>query len=78
MSLNQILGARIVAATILAVAQPVFWSLLLRFNRIHIQNLVLVLLLPAILAAINGVDSALLVALFKDRERSHPCSSCSW
>ena len=69
-SLNQIFGAKIVAATILAVAQPVLWTVLLRFNRIHLQNLVLVLLLAAILAAVNGVASALLVVLFKDRERS--------
>jgi len=69
-SLNVIFGAKIVAALVLAVAQCALWSTLLRLNRIPIQNLGLVLLLAALLAAIIAVGSAFVAAYFKDRERS--------
>jgi ABC-type Na+ efflux pump permease subunit len=69
-SLNLIFGAKIAAALFLAVVQCVLWSMLLRFNRIYIQNLGLVLLLAAVVAAIIAVGSALISTYFKDRERS--------
>lgn len=70
LSLNVIFGAKIVAALILAVVQCALWAMLLRFNRIPIHNLGLVLLFAALLAAIIAVGSAFVSAYFKDRERS--------
>jgi len=70
LSLNVIFGAKIVAALVLAVVQCALWSMLLRLNRIPIQNLGLVLLLAAVIAAIISVGSALIATYFKDRERS--------
>jgi len=69
-SLNLILGAKIVAALILAVVQCLLWSVLLRFNGIRIQNQQLVVLLAAIVAAIIAIASAIISMYFKDRERS--------
>jgi len=69
-SLNVIFGAKIAAALVLAVVQCALWSMLLRLNRVPIQNLGLVLLLAALLAAIIAVGSALVAVYFKDRERS--------
>ena len=69
-SLNVILAAKIIAALVLAVAQCALWSMLLRLNRIPIQNLGLVLLLAAVLTAIITVGSALVSIYFRDRERS--------
>jgi len=70
LSLNVIFGAKIVSALVLAIVQCALWSMLLRFNRITIQNLGLVLLLAVVMAAIIAVGSALIVTYFKDRERS--------
>ncbi len=70
LSLNVILGAKIAVALILALVQCTLWSMLLRFNRIPIQNLGLVLLLAAMVAAIVAVGSAFVSVYFKDRERS--------
>jgi len=70
LSLNLVFGAKITAALVLAVAQCALWSVLLRFNRISIQNLGLVLLLAAVIAAIISVVSAFASVYFKDRERS--------
>jgi len=69
-SLNMILGAKIAAALVLAVVQCALWVMLLRFNHIAIQNLGLVLLLVAVVAALNAVGVAFIVTYFKDRERS--------
>jgi len=70
LSLSAILGAKIAAALVLAVAQCALWSMLLRLNRITIQNLGLVLLLAAALAAIITVGAAFGAVYFKDRERA--------
>lgn len=69
-SLNVICGAKIAAALVLAVMQCVLWIVLLRLNRIPIQNVGLVLLLAATLAAIIAVGSAFAAVYFKDRERA--------
>jgi ABC-2 type transport system permease protein len=70
LSLNTIFGAKIAAALVLAVVQCVAWAGLLHLNRIEIQNLGLVLLLAALVAALNAVGSAFTAAALKDRERS--------
>jgi len=70
LSLNVIFGAKIAAGLVLAVGQCALWSMLLRFNRVPIRNLGLVLLFAAVIAAIIAVGSALIATYFKDRERS--------
>ena len=70
LSLNVALGGKIAAALVLAVMQCAAWAVLLRFNRIYLQNLALVLLLAAIVAAIIAIASAFIATAFKDRERS--------
>jgi ABC-type Na+ efflux pump permease subunit len=69
-SLNTMIGAKLVAAEAIAVVQCVLWSLLLSFNGMRISNLLAVLFLAAILSAFVAAGSALLSLYFKDRERS--------
>jgi len=54
-----IFGAKIVAALVLAIVQCTLWSMLLRLNRITIQNLGLVLLL-ALLAVFFSMAKRLI------------------
>lgn len=70
LSLNQILGAKIVGGLFLSIVQGALWSLLLRVNGICIQNLGPVLLLAAVITAMIAVVSAFISACFRDRERS--------
>jgi ABC-type Na+ efflux pump permease subunit len=69
-SIRAILGSKIAAALIVAVLQCGMWILLLRLNRISLQNIPLVLLLAILVAAINAVASASVASVFRDRERS--------
>ncbi|MBI5653814.1 MAG: ABC transporter permease [Chloroflexi bacterium] len=69
-SLHAIVGAKIAAAILVAVAQCVAWLTLLRLNRIEIQNFALVLILATIIAGMVAVASAFVAIVFKDRERS--------
>jgi ABC-type Na+ efflux pump permease subunit len=69
-SLNTMIGAKLVAVEFIAVIQCVLWTVLLSFNRIYIQNVWAVLLLAAIISAFVSLGSALLSIYFKDRERS--------
>jgi len=69
-SLNTVLAGKIAAALLLAGVQCVVWVGLLRLNRIAIQNVGLVLLLAALVAALNAFGSAFTAVAFKDRERS--------
>ena len=69
-SLNTMIGAKLAAAEIIAVAQCVLWALLLSFNGIFIQNVLSVLLIAATVSAFVAVGSALISIYFKDRERS--------
>lgn len=70
LSLNEILGAKIVGALLLSVVQCALWSVLLRLNGIHIDNVGLSLLLAAVITALVAVVSAFVSAYFRDRERS--------
>ena len=45
------IGAKLAASEIIAVLQCILWSILLSFNHIYIQNVLLVLFLAAIIAA---------------------------
>jgi len=69
-SLTQVLGAKAVAAIVLAVIQCVLWSCLLRLNNFEIQNLGIVLFFAVIVAVIVTLISLLISVLFHDRERS--------
>ena len=69
-SLHVIVGAKIAAPVLLAGGQCVLWATLLYVNGILIRNLVLVLLMATLNAAIIGVTSVFIVLYFKDRERS--------
>ncbi len=69
-TLRAILGAKIAAALILAMIQCVAWLALLRLNQIQIENAGAVLLLAALVAAINALGSALTAIALRDRERS--------
>jgi ABC-type Na+ efflux pump permease subunit len=69
-SLNQILGAKVCAAIITVLVQCTAWSLLLRLNHLHIENLGLVLLLSVTVGTIVSVGAATASLYFKDRERA--------
>ena len=69
-SLTMIVGAKIVAAILLAVLQCVTWLALLRLNRIALENVGLVLALAVIVAGIITVASAFVATVFKTREQS--------
>jgi ABC-type Na+ efflux pump permease subunit len=69
-SVSTIFSAKIAAALILAVMQCSAWLVLLRFNQIQVQNLVAVLALALLVAALNSIGSALIATSMHDRERS--------
>ena len=69
-SLNQILGAKVCAAVITVFLQCCAWTLLLRLNNLHIENLGLVLLLSVVVGTIVSVGAAAASLYFKDRERA--------
>jgi len=68
--LSDMIGGKLAASVFIAVIQCVLWVILLSFNRIYIQNAVLVLTMAGLLAAFVATGSALIALYFKDRERS--------
>jgi len=69
-SLNEIFGAKIVAAIITVFIQCFIWAMLLRLNGVYIQNLGLVLLLCGIIGTFVSIGAAGISLYFKDRERA--------
>jgi ABC-2 type transport system permease protein len=69
-SLKQVFAAKISAAVVTAVLQVMLWSVLLRFNGLHIANLPLVLMIAVIVAALISFVAAFVALYFKDRERA--------
>ncbi|MBP7688482.1 MAG: ABC transporter permease [Thermoflexales bacterium] len=69
-SVSAIFSAKITAALILAVIQCCAWLVLLRFNQIAVQNVLAVLALALLVAALNSIGSALIATAMHDRERS--------
>jgi ABC-2 type transport system permease protein len=69
-SLNRVLGAKLVASIIIALFQCILWIILLLLNKFTIQNIAPVLLFAVIVAAIVSTISLLISILFRDRERS--------
>jgi ABC-type Na+ efflux pump permease subunit len=70
LSINGMLGAKIVAAVSLSTLQCIAWLVLLRLNGIDIQNLGWILTLAVIVAGIASTAAMLGAVLLKDRERS--------
>ncbi len=70
LSINSMIGAKIVAAVILSVLQCAAWLALLQLNGIAIQHSGWILLLATIIAGLASTSAALGAVLLKDRERS--------
>ncbi len=70
LSINGMIGAKILSAIILSVAQCAAWLALLQMNGIAIQHTGWILLLAVIVAGLASTSAALGAVLLKDRERS--------
>ncbi len=70
LTLNGMIGAKIVASVIISILQCIAWLTLLQLNGIAIQNTAWILLLALIIAGITSTSAALGAVLLKDRERS--------
>lgn len=70
LTVNGMVGAKIVASVILSILQCIAWLTLLQLNGIAIQNTGWILLLALIVAGITSTSAALGAVLLKDRERS--------
>lgn len=69
-TLTDMIGGKLTASVFVAILQCVLWVVLLSFNHIYIQNVVLVLAMAGLIAAFVASGSALISLYFKDRERS--------
>jgi ABC-type Na+ efflux pump permease subunit len=70
LSVNGMIGAKIVAAVILSTLQCIAWLTLMQLNGIAIQNMLWILLLAVIVAGITSTSAMLAAVFLKDRERS--------
>jgi len=70
LTVNGLVGAKIVSAVSLSILQCIAWLVLLKWNEIAIQNTGWILLLAVIVAGITSCLAALSAVLLKDRERS--------
>jgi len=70
LTINGMIGAKIVAAVVLSALQCAAWLALLQLNGIAIQHTAWILLLALIVAGITSTSAALGAVLLKDRERS--------
>lgn len=70
LSINGMVGAKILASVILSFLQCVAWLTLLQLNGIVIQNTGWILLLAALVAGITSTAAALGAVMLQDRERS--------
>jgi len=70
LTINHIIGAKIVAAVLLAVAQSIAWLALMSLNGVAVHNLQWILLLALIIAGITTTGAALGAVVLRDRERS--------
>ena len=70
LSVNGMIGAKIVSAVILSILQCIAWLTLLQLNGIVIQHTGWILLLALIVGGITSTSAALGAVLLKDRERS--------
>ncbi|HXD08741.1 MAG TPA: ABC transporter permease [Anaerolineales bacterium] len=70
LTVNGLVGAKIISSVILSVLQCIAWLTLLRWNGVAIQNTGWILLLAVIVAGATSVAAAFSAVLLKDRERS--------
>ena len=70
LTINGMVGAKIIASVILSILQCIAWLTLLQWNGIAIQNTGWILLLAVVVAGITSTFAALSAVLLKDRERS--------
>lgn len=70
LTLNGMVGAKIISSIILSILQCIAWLTLLQWNGVAIQNTGWILLLAVIVAGITSTSAALSAVLLKDRERS--------
>jgi len=70
LTINGMVGAKIVSSVILSIFQCSAWLILLQWNGVAIQNTGGILLLAVIIAGITSTSAALSAVLLKDRERS--------
>jgi ABC-2 type transport system permease protein len=70
LTINGMVGAKILSSVILSILQCIAWLTLLQLNGIAIQNTGWILLLALIVAGITSTAAALGAVLLRDRERS--------
>jgi len=70
LTINGLVGAKIVSSVGLSILQCVAWLTLLQWNGVAIQNTGWILLLAVIVAGLISTSAALSAVLLKDRERS--------
>jgi ABC-type Na+ efflux pump permease subunit len=70
LTINGMVGAKIVASVIISILQCVAWLSLLQLNGVAIQNTGWILLLALVVAGTTSTSAALGAILLKDRERS--------
>jgi len=70
LTLNGMVGAKILSSVILSILQCIAWLTLLIWNKVAIQNTGWILLLAVVIAGITSTFAALSAVLLKDRERS--------
>jgi len=70
LTINGMVGAKIISSIILSILQCIAWLTLLQWNGIAIQNTGWILLLAVVVAGITSTFAALSAVLLKDRERS--------
>jgi ABC-2 type transport system permease protein len=70
LSVNQVIGAKIVSSVVLAAVQILAWLGLVRLNGVQVQNGGWMFLMAVIIAGILAASGGLVAAVFKDRERS--------
>lgn len=70
LTLNGMVGAKIISSVSLSILQCIAWLTLLQWNGVAIQNMGWILLLAVVIAGITSTFAALSAVLLKDRERS--------
>jgi len=70
LTINGMVGAKIISSIILSILQCIAWLTLLKWNGVAIQNTGWILLLAVVVAGITSTFAALSAVLLKDRERS--------
>jgi ABC-type Na+ efflux pump permease subunit len=70
LTINGIIGAKIVSAVILAALQCIAWLTLMQLNGIVIQNTFWILLLAVVVASLTSTAAMFVAVFLKDRERS--------